>query len=111
MAGRWKMLTPERLAAYRAGAIVAVICGVMLLLPGRERWHAAGPANVGHARIECGECHIPAPGSSVGQALQNIAHVVGLADSSTDFVFAPAGKEQCLACHETPTIGIRWPSF
>ena len=98
----WKNLTPERQAAYRWGVIIAVIAGVMLLLPGRESWHAGGPFNVGHTKIECGECHTPAPGNLAAQAVSNVLHAVGLSDSAPYFIYAPAGNEQCLACHENP---------
>ena len=96
------MLTPEQRTAYRWGLIIAAVVGAVLLLPGRESWHAAGPRNIGHTETECGECHAPAPGNFVGQALTNMMHAIGLSDSQPDFVYAPAGNEQCLACHETP---------
>ncbi|MCZ6871684.1 MAG: hypothetical protein O7G84_19475 [Gammaproteobacteria bacterium] len=101
-ASKWKKLTREQQAAYRWGLIVAVIGAGLLLLPGRESWHAAGPPNIGHSKIECGECHVPAPGNFAGQAFENIMHAVGLSDSETHFIYQPAGNEQCLRCHEDP---------
>ncbi len=98
----WKLLPPELQAAYRWGLIVAAIGGVVLLLPGRELWHAAGPFNTGHTKLECNECHSPAPGNFVGQAFNNLTHAVGLADSAPHFIYAPAGNEECLECHERP---------
>ena len=100
--GKWTRLNPEQQAAYRWGLLVAVIGAVLLLLPGREDWHAAGPHNTGHTTIECGECHAAAPGNFAGQAFNNIMHAVGLSASATPFVYAPAGNEQCLACHDNP---------
>lgn len=102
MPARWKKLIPEQQAAYRWGLIVAAIGAGLLVLPGRESWHAAGPPNVGHTKLECGECHTPAPGNFVGQAFQNMIHAVGLSDSATYFVYEPAGNEQCLECHDNP---------
>lgn len=102
MPARWKKLIPEQQAAYRWGLIVAAIGAGLLVLPGRESWHAAGPPNVGHTKLECGECHTPAPGNFVGQAFQNMMHAVGLSDSATYFVYEPAGNEQCLECHDNP---------
>ena len=101
MTAKWKNPSPEQ-TAYRWGLIIAAIAGVVLVLPGRESWHAAGPPNIGHARIDCSACHTPAPGNFAGQTLRNMLHGVGLVDSGADFIFAPAGKEQCLACHENP---------
>ena len=101
MAAKLKKPTPEQ-AAYIWGLLIAAAVGVVLLLPGRESWHAAGPPNIGHSRIDCSECHVPAPGNFTGQAITNLLHAVGLVESSTHFIYAPAGKEQCLACHENP---------
>ena len=101
-ANKWKLLTPERLAAYRWGLVAALVGGVVLLLPGRESWHSAGPRNIGHTKTECGECHAPAPGNFAGQALYNLLYAVGLSDSAPYFIYQPAGNEQCLACHENP---------
>ena len=97
-----KKLAPERRAAYLLGVVVAVIGGVLLLSPGREIWHAKGPFNTGHTKLECGDCHTPAPGNFIGQAFGNLAHAVGLTDSARFFVYAPAGNEQCLDCHDDP---------
>jgi hypothetical protein len=101
MAKAWKILTPDKVA-YRWGLIIAAIAAGLLLLPGRESWHAAGPPNIGHSNVDCSECHSPAPGNFVDQTLKNLLYTVGLSDSSAYFVYAPAGKEQCLACHENP---------
>ena len=99
---RWKSLTPEQRRAYRWGLIAAAIGGVLLLFPGREFWHAAGPHNVGHSNVACNECHAPAPGNFAGQTIDILLHAVGMSDSATFFVYAPAGNEQCLDCHTNP---------
>ncbi len=95
-------VTREQLMAYGLGLIITAIAVVMLLRPGNESWHAAGPQNIGHSNVECNECHTPAEGSTVGQAFTNIMYAVGLSNSETYFVYRPAGNEQCLACHENP---------
>lgn len=99
---KWKKLAPERQIAYGAGIIIAVLGAVLLLLPGNESWHAAGPANSGHTRIQCSECHIRAPGNFIGQAFENLFQAVGLSDSAANFVFQPVGNEECLRCHLNP---------
>lgn len=101
-ASKWKTLTAEHRAAYRLGLLVALIGAVMLLLPGREGWHEAGPSNVGHTKTDCNECHTPAAGNFVGQAFYSVMHGVGLSETAAYFIYAPAGNEQCLACHENP---------
>lgn len=102
LASNWKKLSPEQRVAYRWGLVLAILGGVGLLLPGRESWHAAGPHNIGHSKIECRECHAPAPGNFAGQAFKNVLYAVGLSDSATHFVYVPAGNEECLACHDNP---------
>ncbi len=86
--------------AYRWGVILAAVAVVVILLPGREPWHAAGPGNTGHEEIECGACHLDAEGSAVGQTFANLGAWLGIADKSAFFVFAPTGNRQCLDCHE-----------
>jgi hypothetical protein len=100
--GEWTMLTADRRAAYGWGLVVGVIGAVLLLLPGRESWHAKGPHNVGHEKVACNECHTPSPGNVVGQSFSNLLHAVGITDSARYFIYAPAGNAQCRACHEDP---------
>jgi hypothetical protein len=99
---RWRQLTPERRKAYGLGIAAAAIAALLLVVPGRESWHAGGPPNVGHERTDCSACHTPAPGNAAGQVFGNLMYAVGLAESAPYFVFEPAGTEQCLACHENP---------
>jgi hypothetical protein len=102
MTFRWNRLTAEQKAAYGSGLIIAVIGAALLLSPGRESWHAAGPHNVGHDKLECIACHTPAPGNFADQAFSNVLHTVGLSESAPYFIYSPAGKEECLACHDNP---------
>lgn len=102
LASKWKKLAPERQAAYGVGLIVTFIVGLLLLLPGNESWHAAGPPNTGHTRIECRECHVSVPGNFVGQAFDQLVHAFGLSDSASGFVFEAVGNDQCLRCHLNP---------
>ena len=97
----WKNLIPAQ-AVYRWGLVVAAIGALVLLLPGREPWHMAGPHNTGHDNLECGDCHTPAPGNFAGQAFNSLMHAVGLSDSEAYFIYQPAGNDQCLACHDYP---------
>ena len=97
-----KRLLPEQRAAYGWGIAVAVIAATLILSPGLENWHAAGPHNVGHTKIDCAECHTRSDGNVIGQAFGNIVHAVGFTDSAPYFVFTPADNEQCIACHDSP---------
>lgn len=89
-----------RRRAYRWGLILAALAVAVLLWPGQERWHMAGPANTGHEEIACDTCHADADGSAIGQALTNLGYWLGIGDAPAHFVFAPAGNRQCLDCHE-----------
>ncbi len=93
-------LTPAQRGAYRWGLIVAAVGLILLLWPGLERWHMAGPANTGHEEIECDTCHVDAEGNAVGQTFANLGFALGIRDEPVHFVFAPAGNQQCLDCHE-----------
>jgi hypothetical protein len=99
---QWQQFSTERKQAYVLGLIAAAIAALLLVVPGRESWHAAGPANVGHERTACTACHTRAPGNVVGQAFSNLMYAVGVAESAPYFIFEPAGTEQCLACHDNP---------
>lgn len=96
----WNALTGAQRSAYGWGLVMTIAAGTTILLPGRESWHAAGPPNVGHTRIACGECHTPAAGGIARQVFTNVMHAAGLSETGADFVYTPAGNAQCLACHE-----------
>ena len=102
LGSKWNFVSSAQKNAYRVGAIVAIIAGVLLVLPGREPWHAAGPRNVGHTKLDCGECHKRVPGNFVSQAFEIAARQVGLSDLDSFIGFRPVGNEQCLDCHTNP---------
>lgn len=81
-------------------ATVAMVCAVgVLLLPGRERLRAAGPANTGHEALACGQCHTLADGTVRQQLQANVRHLAGLRATGADFVHRPVENDDCTACH------------
>ncbi len=76
----------------------------MLLLTsrGRERWHAFGPANVGHEQLECGDCHRPARGTTRQQAQANVRFLLGHAKTKVAFGHEPVTNDVCQECHARP---------
>ena len=99
---KWKFAAHAQRNAYRWGLIVAIVAGALLVLPGRESWHAAGPRNVGHTKTNCGECHVREGGNVVSQTFNTVLHDVGLSDLDSYVGFKPVGNEQCLDCHDNP---------
>ncbi|MDX1569343.1 MAG: cytochrome c3 family protein [Xanthomonadales bacterium] len=85
---RWKHLSAGQRSAYRWGLVVGLVGGALLLFPGLEEWHSAGPANVGHEAMECNACHKRAEG--------------GMSLARLEFYYAPVGNAPCLECHENP---------
>ncbi len=88
------------------GLILGLAAGALalfvLLMPGREAWHARGAMNSGHDDIACEHCHLPAPGSLRQQLQANARHLLGLRATAADFGLQQAGSRECLACHDFP---------
>ena len=88
-----------RRRVYAQAAVLPVLAIGILLIPGRERLHSAGPPNTGHARLACGQCHLPADGTVRQQLQANARHLAGLRATGADFVHQPVGNDACVACH------------
>lgn len=107
---------PRRRYVYLAGLILPATALVTLLSPGRERLHAAGPANAGHAPLACAQCHVAAEGSVRQQLQANVRHLAGLRATGAAFVHRPVGNVDCVACHDNredvhPTYRFNEPRF
>ncbi len=85
-----------------SGLVVGAAVVMFLNLPGRERFHAPGPMNTGHATLACESCHQPAAGS-IRQQLQTVARQwIGVEAAAVDLGFQQVTNDRCLACHERP---------
>jgi hypothetical protein len=92
--------TSSRKRVYAVALGAPMLALVILLLPGRERLRAAGPANTGHAELACVQCHTPAEGTVRQQVQANLRHLVGSRASGADFLHKPVRNLDCVACHE-----------
>lgn len=88
-----------RRRVYALAAALPVLAVGILLLPGRDRLHSAGPANTGHEQLACGQCHLPAEGTVRQQLQANVRHLAGLRATGADFVHRSVGNDNCVACH------------
>lgn len=84
---------------YTVAAVVPVLALGILMLPGRERLRAAGPANTGHEDLQCVQCHTPADGTARQQIQANVRHLIALREAGADFLHEPVGNADCVACH------------
>jgi len=86
-------------AAYLVGALAIVVGLALVIIPQSSRFVAKGPANTGHDKLACTDCHKEAPGT-LRQQLQAKAHfLVGLRDTNPSFGHERVSNEVCTDCH------------
>lgn len=90
---------PRRRIYAVAVAAPVLVLGI-LLMPGRERLRAAGPANTGHEQLTCAQCHTPAKGTARQQIQANTRFLLGLRAQGATFVHNPVGNVDCVSCHQ-----------
>ena len=98
--GRSTNAPHPRRRVYALALAVPTLALAFLLLPGRERLRAAGPANTGHAELACVQCHTPAEGTVRQQVQANLRHLTGSRATAADFLHKPVGNVDCVACHQ-----------
>jgi hypothetical protein len=57
---------------YAAGALIGILCLLLLLADNYADWHSPGLANSGHEKLKCSDCHRLAPGSVRQQIQANL---------------------------------------
>ena len=95
-------MKPAAKMGYKVGLLVAVVMLGFFFLPGLDRFHALGPANIGHEALACRECHVAAPGTTRQQVQANLRYRLGLRDTQVHFQHRPVTNATCLACHDRP---------
>ncbi|MEX2570249.1 MAG: hypothetical protein WD737_03020 [Gemmatimonadota bacterium] len=90
----------QRRRVYVLAAVVPILALGVLVMPGRERLRAAGPANTGHEQLDCAQCHTAADGTVRQQVQANARHLIGLRASGAAFLHNPVENEDCTACHQ-----------
>ena len=93
------MKTTASFGYWAAGCSLVPLL-ILLWTPEQEHLHASGPANTGHEKLSCNDCHLAAPGSFRQQVQANIRHWLGLRSKPADFQFQPVTNTECLACHD-----------
>jgi len=95
-------LTTERavkIAAYGLGAVLALAAVAVLFVPYGERVYAKGPANTGHEKLACAECHKQSPGTARQQLQAKVRYWLGWRATDVAFGRSHVGNEQCIDCH------------
>ena len=96
-------MKPSARYGYWAGAMMALIVVAFFFVPGQEAHRSIGPANTGHESLECGACHVSAPGTMRQQVQANLRYQLGQRSHPVDFQNQPITNDTCLECHARPT--------
>lgn len=97
-----KGVSTARALAYRRSLIAASAGALLLFAPATRSWHAPGAVSPGHGRLECGECHLPAPGDARQQLQQKARFWLGSAERDAVFGALPVNNAVCGSCHRRP---------
>ena len=84
------------------GAVAGILWLAALTFPARSEWVARGPMTVGHERLACADCHLPAAGTLAQQFSANVYHWLGLRRSAPAFGSQDVASGFCLDCHRRP---------
>jgi hypothetical protein len=87
---------------YAAGLLLGAVGLWLLLADEHASWHSPGPANSGHEKLACTDCHRQAEGSARQQIQANLKQQMGLRQQAAYFQFTPVTNDACLDCHERP---------
>jgi Cytochrome c3 len=90
---------PIKRAAYVTGAVVGAATLALLVVPHAQRFYAKGPANTGHDKLACTECHKEAPGTMRQQLQAKAQFWLGWRTTDAAFGHLPVGNDQCVSCH------------
>lgn len=102
MFSRWLAFRHKNRLGYAAGLVLGILFVSVLLSEENAAQHSPGPANTGHDKLICSDCHRQAPGSVRQQLQANLKHFLGLRKQQVYFGFNPVGNAYCLDCHDRP---------
>lgn len=100
MFSRYFVFRYKQRIGYAVGLLLSIAGLFLLIDENHADWHSPGPANSGHEKLSCTDCHWPAEGSARQQIQANLKQQLGLRQHDAYFQFAPVANEQCVACHE-----------
>lgn len=99
---RYVFFRYKRAIGYVAGSVLAIIGLGLLISPQFADWHMPGPANTGHQKLQCTDCHRSAAGSARQQIQANLQQQIGMRQQPAYFQFKPVTNDECLDCHDRP---------
>lgn len=99
---RWFAFRHKNRLGYAVGSLFGVLVLWLLLSNEYADWHSSGPANPGHEKLVCNDCHRQAPGSTRQQIQANLKQWLGLRRHDAYFQFNPVDNDYCLDCHDRP---------
>lgn len=88
--------------AYLSGTVIASLLLYLIILPGNANYHAPGPMNTGHEKLNCNDCHTTANGTLRQQLQANSQYLTGLANNPVAFGFNKVASSICANCHQRP---------
>jgi hypothetical protein len=86
-------------AAYLFGIFVVLTGLALVIIPQSSRFAAKGPANTGHEKLACTDCHKEAPGTMRQQLQAKVQFHLGQRETNPAFGHERVGNEQCMDCH------------
>jgi len=86
-------------AAYVIGTLVVLAGLALAYIPQSSRFAAKGPANTGHEKLACTDCHKEAPGTLRQQLQAKVRYDLGLRETNPAFGHDRVSNEQCMDCH------------
>jgi hypothetical protein len=86
-------------ACYFFGTVVALLGCATMVMPNWQHIYAKGPANTGHAKLTCVECHFESPGTVRQQLQAKVYFRLGMRNTDVEFGHAKVGNQQCDTCH------------
>ena len=86
-------------AAYLFGILVFLTGIALVLVPQSSRFAAKGPANTGHDKLACTDCHKEAPGTLRQQLQAKVQFHLGRRETDPTFGHDRVGNEACMNCH------------
>lgn len=95
-------MRPSAAIGYWTGALFGLMLIVFLLMPQQEKFHASGPANIGHESLKCTDCHRRAPGDTRQQIQAKVKYWLGLRKAPVNFQFSEVTNNECKDCHDRP---------
>ena len=86
-------------AAYVFGLLVVLAGLALVVVPQSSRFAAKGPANTGHEKLACTDCHKEAPGTLRQQLQAKVSFHLGLRETDPTFGHDKVSNDTCVNCH------------